>query len=86
MLRCNILIASSLATTRPHYSTAAKCCPLNHYCNPPQPPGPRPAPPSEMSVAEYFRSTGRPLRHPGLPCANVGDRRRAVFIPVELCT
>ncbi|PNW83955.1 hypothetical protein CHLRE_04g214250v5 [Chlamydomonas reinhardtii] len=40
----------------------------------------------EMSVAEYFRSTGRPLRHPGLPCANVGDRRRAVYIPLELCT
>ncbi|KAG2434383.1 hypothetical protein HYH02_012396 [Chlamydomonas schloesseri] len=40
----------------------------------------------EMSVADYFRSTGRPLRQPGLPCANVGDRRRAVYIPIELCT
>ncbi len=40
----------------------------------------------EMSVAEYFASTGRRLRFPNLPCANVGDRRRAVYIPVELCT
>ncbi|GIL75720.1 hypothetical protein Vretifemale_5434, partial [Volvox reticuliferus] len=39
----------------------------------------------EMSVADYFKATGRPLRFPALPCANVGDRRRPVYIPLELC-
>lgn len=39
----------------------------------------------EMSVAEYFRATGRPLRMPTLPCANVGNRDKPQFIPVELC-
>jgi eukaryotic translation initiation factor 2C len=39
-----------------------------------------------MSVAEYFASTKRKLRFPSLPCANVGDRRRPTYIPVELCT
>ncbi|EFJ46144.1 Argonaute-like protein [Volvox carteri f. nagariensis] len=39
-----------------------------------------------MSVAEYFKSTGRPLRYPNLPCANVGNRMKPTYIPVELCT
>lgn len=47
---------------------------------------PAPAPRRRMSVAAYFASTQRKLRTPGLPCANVGSRQRAVYIPLELCT
>ncbi|GLC53161.1 Protein argonaute-3 [Pleodorina starrii] len=40
----------------------------------------------EMSVAQYFKDTGRPLRFPSLPCAHVGERHRPTYIPAELCT
>jgi eukaryotic translation initiation factor 2C len=39
----------------------------------------------EMTVAEYFKSTKRPLKHDYLPCLNVGDRSKPVWVPLERC-
>ncbi|GLC73149.1 Protein argonaute-3 [Pleodorina starrii] len=39
-----------------------------------------------MSVAKYFKETGRPLKHPHLPCVNVGRHEQPTYVPIERCT
>ncbi|KAL1687769.1 Piwi domain-containing protein [Schizophyllum commune] len=36
-----------------------------------------------ISVAEYFKKLGRPLRHPNLPCVEVSSGK--VLLPLEIC-
>ncbi|KAL1701693.1 ribonuclease H-like domain-containing protein [Schizophyllum commune] len=36
-----------------------------------------------ISVAEYFKKLGRPLRHPSLPCVEVSSGK--VLLPLEIC-
>ena len=37
-----------------------------------------------ISVADYFKSTGRPLKYPALICINVGTKDNPCFVPPEL--
>ncbi|EFJ46881.1 Argonaute-like protein [Volvox carteri f. nagariensis] len=40
-----------------------------------------------MTVAEYFKATGRTLRRPDWPCVDVGAHSsKVVYIPLEQCT
>ncbi|GAX75594.1 hypothetical protein CEUSTIGMA_g3038.t1 [Chlamydomonas eustigma] len=38
-----------------------------------------------VSVADYFKSTGRPLRFSSLICVNVGPPQKPVYLPPEMC-
>ncbi|KAL1754636.1 Piwi domain-containing protein [Schizophyllum commune] len=40
-------------------------------------------PDTTISVAEYFKKLGRPLRHPNLPCVEVSSGK--VLLPLEIC-
>ncbi|KAL1673578.1 Piwi domain-containing protein [Schizophyllum commune] len=40
-------------------------------------------PNTTISVAEYFKKLGRPLRHPNLPCVEVSSGK--VLLPLEIC-
>jgi len=41
---------------------------------------------SSMSVGQYFKKTyGRSLRHGNLPCVLVGDVKRGIALPMEVC-
>lgn len=38
-----------------------------------------------ISVAAYFKRTGRQLQHPEWPCLDLGQRDRPLAVPIELC-
>ncbi|XP_023220234.1 protein argonaute-2-like isoform X3 [Centruroides sculpturatus] len=37
------------------------------------------------SVSEYFRSVYKPLKYPNLPCLNVGNNNKDIYLPLEVC-
>ncbi|KAI9140772.1 PAZ domain-containing protein [Paraphysoderma sedebokerense] len=41
---------------------------------------------TKMTIADYFKKTyGKALRFPNLPCVAVGDVRKGIFLPMEVC-
>ncbi|XP_023215480.1 protein argonaute-2-like isoform X3 [Centruroides sculpturatus] len=37
------------------------------------------------SISEYFRSEYQPLKYPNLPCLNVGNNKKDIYLPLEVC-
>ncbi|XP_067142812.1 protein argonaute-2-like [Centruroides vittatus] len=40
---------------------------------------------ASCSVSEYFRSEYRALRYPNLPCLDVGNNNKKIYLPLEVC-
>lgn len=40
----------------------------------------------QTNVLEYFRTTGRQINHPNLPCIKIGSTIRSHTIPLEFCS
>ena len=40
----------------------------------------------DMSVAEYFAKQYHRLQYPNLPCLDVGNDRKPILLPLEVCT
>ena len=39
----------------------------------------------QVSVAEYFKTAYHELRYPHLPCLHVGNPKKHVYLPLEVC-